>query len=57
MVLARCSKRETNGGGEGSNESGDDTDTSATGDEQWFDEELDIGSRLRRAGVRQRPKL
>ena len=45
MVLARCSKGKTNGGGEGSNESGDGTDTSVTGDEQWFDE-LDVGSRL-----------
>lgn len=46
MVLARCSKGKINGGGEGSNESGDGTDTSVTGDEQSFDEELYVGSRL-----------
>lgn len=31
--------------------------TSVTGCEQSFDEELDVGSQLRRAGVRQGPKL
>ena len=56
-MLVRCSKRKTKGGGECSNESGDDTDTSATGDEQSFDEELYVGSRLLRADVWQRPQL
>jgi hypothetical protein len=31
--------------------------TSVTSCEQSFDEQLDVGSRLLRAGVRQRPKL
>jgi hypothetical protein len=31
--------------------------TSVTNDKQSFDEELDVGSRLPRASVRQRPSL